>query len=285
MNYRHAYHAGNFADVLKHVIFVQVLAHLRQKPAPFRVVDTHAGPGVYDLGSAEAGATLEWMGGIGRIIDTDVPARVREVVAPYLELLAADRDATGKLVRYPGSPLIARRMLRSGDVLVANELHPQDHDALADLFHRDGQVRVMAVDGYAALKATLPPKERRGVVLVDPPFEEKGEFDRLLGALRDANRRFATGTMIVWYPVKDRAAVDAIYARIETSGIRRILAAEVDVGRAADTPAGLSATGVLVVNPPFTLHDRLGAALPWLAAKMAQAPEATGRIWWLVQET
>src|SRR3990170_5575144 len=163
MNYRHAYHAGNFADVLKHAVLALVIEHLKRKPAPFRVIDTHAGVGLYDLSGAEAATTGEWRDGIGRLFGAALAKPVAELLAPYFSVVRQE-NPSGRLERYPGSPLIARRLLRRGDRLIANELHPEDGDSLRRLFAGDPQTKVLALDGWVALKALLPPKERRGVV-------------------------------------------------------------------------------------------------------------------------
>ena len=201
MNYRHVYHAGNFADVLKHLVLTLVIEHLKLKPQPFRVVDTHAGIGLYDLASVEAGKTGEWRAGIARLLARDLSPAAREVLAPYISVvrpyLGSDLDAPGMKREYPGSPIIARDLMRSADALVLNELHPEDRAALETLFRRDKQTKVLGLDGYTVIKSALPPKERRGVLLVDPPFEEPGEFDRLISGMHDAYRRFAGGTQII----------------------------------------------------------------------------------------
>ncbi|MGD9669004.1 MAG: 23S rRNA (adenine(2030)-N(6))-methyltransferase RlmJ [Hyphomicrobiaceae bacterium] len=291
MNYRHAFHAGNFADVLKHLVLTLVIVHMAKKAAPFRVIDTHAGAGLYDLVSVQAEKTGEWREGIARVLAArkDLPADAARVLAPYLDLLDADinPDIEGgaELVRYPGSPLIARRVMREGDRLVVNELHPDERDRLAELFHRDLQTKVMGLDGYTALKALLPPKERRGVVLVDPPFEVAGEFDRLAGAVSAAHRRFATGTIILWYPIKSRAEVERFYKRLATSGLSKCLAVELQVSVPDANARGLVATGVAIVNPPYKLADDLRVALPQLASLMATAPGARAEVRWIVVET
>ena len=184
MNYRHAYHAGNFADVLKHVVLMRCLVHLRRKDAPFRIIDTHAGAGRTPLDQAAAMATGEWRQGIARLFGPDAPPllpEVAELLAPYLDALRAE-NPDGTLKVYPGSPVLARAMLRAGDALIANELHPEDAATLRALFGKDKACKVLADDGYRALKAALPPKERRGLVLIDPPFEEPGELVRIAAA-------------------------------------------------------------------------------------------------------
>lgn len=272
MNYRHAYHAGNFADVLKHLVLTLVIEHLKQKPAPFRVIDTHAGTGLYDLTSIESQKTGEWLSGIARILAEPFAPEVAEILAPYLACIQSG-NPDGALSRYPGSPLIARSLLRENDVLVVNELHPQDHAELAGLFARDTQTKVLHLDGWIALKSLLPPKERRGVILVDPPFEEAGELDRLVAGLKDVQRRFATGTVILWYPIKSPGALDRFYAAIAALNLDKILVTELFIRPPTD-PGMLNGTGLVIFNPPFTLAAKLRTALPALTSRLAAEPGA-----------
>jgi 23S rRNA (adenine2030-N6)-methyltransferase len=283
MNYRHVYHAGNFADVLKHAVLALVIEHLKLKEAPFRVIDTHAGAGLYDLTSAEAEKTGEWWDGIGCLLPAAPPAGIAAMLKPYLDVVCAENDGGERIVRYPGSPLIARRLMRPVDRLVVNEAHPEDAARLAALFAKDRQTKVLALDGWTALKALLPPKERRGVVLIDPPFEEPGEFDRLKDGLVAAHRRFATGTVILWYPIKDVRAVSAFARDVAALGIPKLLSAELFI----DTPSDdgpLVATGLLILNPPFTLHAKLAVLLPYFAALFARGKGAESRLAWLAGE-
>jgi 23S rRNA (adenine2030-N6)-methyltransferase len=272
MNYRHVYHAGNFADVAKHLVLTLVIEHLKQKPAPFRVIDTHAGTGLYDLTSIEAQKTGEWLSGIGRILAEPFAPEVAEILAPYLACIQSE-NPDAALTHYPGSPLIARRLLRPGDVLVVNELHPQDHAELAGLFARDAQTKVLHLDGWTALKSLLPPKERRGVILVDPPFEEAGELDRLVAGLKDVERRFATGTVILWYPIKALRPLDRFYAAIDALNLDKILVTELFIRPPTD-PGILSGTGLVIFNPPFTLAGKLQTVLPALTSRLASEPGA-----------
>jgi 23S rRNA (adenine2030-N6)-methyltransferase len=278
MNYRHAYHAGNFADVLKHAVLALVIEHLKQKPAPFRVIDTHAGLGVYDLASEEAEKTGEWRDGIGRILDAgaQLTPEAAAALAPYLGVVRALNEG-GALARYPGSPLIARQLMREGDRLVVNELHPQDNAVLAKLFARDRQTKVLALDGFTALKSLLPPKERRGVVLVDPAYEVPGELERLVQGLQEVERRFATGTILLWYPIKDAKPIAAFRRQIAGLGFAKALAVELTI-RAPDDPTLLNGAGLIVVNPPFTLAAKLEALLPELARLLAQGRGAAFRL-------
>jgi 23S rRNA (adenine2030-N6)-methyltransferase len=196
MNYRHSYHAGNFADVLKHAILARVLTYMKLKPQPFRVIDTHAGAGRYDLSSIEASKTGEWQDGIVRLLDAELPAGVADLLAPYLDAVAAlnpSRDAQSALTFYPGSPLIARQLMRDGDTLVANELHPEDAALLKAEFSRVPDTKVMTLDAWLAIKSLLPPPERRGVILIDPPFEQPDEFAKLTEAVASGLQRFANG--------------------------------------------------------------------------------------------
>jgi 23S rRNA (adenine2030-N6)-methyltransferase len=285
MNYRHAYHAGNFADVVKHAVLALVIEHLKLKPAQFRVVDTHAGIGVYDLGSEAATKTGEWREGIGRILDagTTLTPEAAAAMAPYLDVVRA-LNGSGALTRYPGSPLLARHLMRDDDRLVVNELHPEDRAALARLFARDRSVKVLELDGFTALKSLLPPKERRGVVLVDPAYEVPGELERLVQGLKEADCRFATGTILVWYPIKDAKPIAAFRNEIAELGLAKVLAVELLI-RAPVYPECLNGAGLIVVNPPFTLSSKLAGLLPELARLLAQGPGATFRLETLGRET
>jgi 23S rRNA (adenine2030-N6)-methyltransferase len=276
MNYRHAYHAGNFADVLKHAVLALVIEHLKLKPTPFRIIDTHAGVGLYDLLAEAALKTGEWREGIGRIAAADLAKEAADALAPYLGVVRA-LNGKGALTRYPGSPLIARRLMRACDRLVVNELHPVDHMALKALFARDPQAKVLALDGWIALKSLLPPKERRGVVLVDPAFEEPGELDRLVEGLKDAAHRFASGTLLLWYPIKDARAVATFRRRIAGLALPKALAVELLI-RSPDDPARLNGAGLIVINAPFTLPAKLKVLLPQLARLLAQGEGAAFRL-------
>ena len=282
MNYRHIYHAGNFADVLKHAVLALVIEHLKLKPQPFRVIDTHAGIGLYDLGSVEAQKTGEWRDGIGRILAEPPPADVAEILAPYLDVVHAENEA-GALTRYPGSPLLARRLLRPGDRLVANEAHPEDAARLSALFAKDPAAKILTIDGWTALKSLLPPKERRGLVLIDPPFEQPGEFHRLVDGLAAAHKRFATGTVLLWYPVKDQRAVRAFHRDAAALGIPKILSVELYV-QPAHIEGELSGTGLVILNPPYTLEEKLRRLLPYLTKTLARPKGGESRLAWLTGE-
>ena len=275
MNYRHAFHAGNFADVVKHAVLALLIERLKAKDAAFRVIDTHAGVGLYDLTSDEATRTGEWREGVGRIWGKTLDARLAELLRPYLDAVAAANGAgpPAPLARYPGSPWIARHLFRRQDRLTAIELHPEDAAALAKLFAGDYQVRTIALDGWLALGAFVPPKERRGLLLVDPPFEERNEFERLVDAFIAAHRKWPTGIYALWYPVKDLAAVDRLRVALTGSGIRRILNAELTV-RSRLTEGKFNGAGLIVCNPPWRLAETLETLLSGLSALLAQAPGA-----------
>jgi 23S rRNA (adenine2030-N6)-methyltransferase len=281
MNYRHVYHAGNFADVLKHVVLALIIERLKQKDTPFRVIDTHAGVGFYALNHGPAERTGEWLDGIARVSGPNaaaLPAKAAAILAPYLDLIAAENaTADGAITRYPGSPYIARKLMRRGDHLVVNELHPDDRARLEELFAHDGQVKVLGLDGWIALKSLLPPKERRGVVLIDPPFEEPGELIRLTDGLADAIRRFETGVYALWYPIKDPKIITRFHRAISETIARPCLITEVML-RAARHPDKLNGCGLAIINPPWLLEDQLRDVVPTLAARFAQGEGASWRV-------
>ena len=282
MNYRHAYHAGNFADVVKHAVLCRVLVHLRDKPAAFRVIDTHAGAGRYDLAGPEAGKTQEWQGGIDRLMRAELAAPVRALLAPYLDAVAA-LNPDGKLATYPGSPALAKASLRWQDRLIACELEPNAADALEHELAGDARAKAIAIDGWTALNAYVPPPERRGIVLIDPPFEQEDEFAQLARGLESAHRKWAQGTFLVWYPIKTREQPDALARRLRRTGIAKILRIEINVtaGRADNRLAGC---GLIVVNPPWTLAGELGTMLPALAAILSAPGGGSQRVDWLSGE-
>jgi 23S rRNA (adenine2030-N6)-methyltransferase len=268
MNYRHDYHAGNFADVVKHVVLARVLTHMKQKPRPFRVIDTHAGAGRYDLSGLEPGKTGEWQDGIGRLFDAELPSSVADLLAPYLDAVRAV-NAPGQLRYYPGSPVIARQLMRFDDVLVANELNGEDFDRLKAEFRRSKSTTVLNIDAWHAVKSLLPPKERRGLVLIDPPFENRDEFANLTAAVGEATRRFASGTYLIWYPLKNEGAADRFVATVTAQLGLEFLDIRVAVC-SAFPGLGLTASGVLVLNPPYVLRAELEAIMPVLSERLAE---------------
>ncbi|MDG4896246.1 23S rRNA (adenine(2030)-N(6))-methyltransferase RlmJ [Mesorhizobium sp. WSM4976] len=282
MNYRHAYHAGNFADVVKHAVLARLVEYLKQKDKAFRVIDTHAGIGRYDLASVEAGKTGEWQGGIGRLTEATLEPQAAALLQPYLEAVRA-QNPEGGLKHYPGSPLIVRHLLRNQDRLTAIELHPEDAARLKSVFEGDFQARVIELDGWLALGAQLPPKEKRGLVLIDPPFEEEGEFSRLIEGLRKAHRRWPGGIYALWYPIKDRRAVTAFRAALKEAGIPKLLDIALEIRPGSDEPS-LDGSGLVVVNPPYTLEDELKVLLPALHKVLAVRQPSRWTSDWLAGE-
>jgi len=273
MNYRHAYHAGNFADVVKHIALVSVLLHLRKKDTPFAVIDSHAGRGLYDLGGPEATRTGEADAGIARLRGIDTPD-ASSALAAYLDI-AGGWGAS----RYPGSPLIASRLLRPQDRLVAIEKHPEEEGALRKALQPFSKARTVAGDGYAKLASLLPPPERRGVVLIDPPYESETDFHDAAGAVAQILKRFATAIVIVWFPVKSEAEANAFCGEALSAAVSKALRIDVAVdAQQRGDKERLSAAGLLVINPPFGLDQEMERAL----AVAAPALNAKGTVRWLV---
>jgi 23S rRNA (adenine2030-N6)-methyltransferase len=283
MNYRHAYHAGNFADVVKHAVLCRVLVHLREKPAAFRVIDTHAGAGRYDLDGPEAGKTQEWRGGIDRLRRAELAPPVRALLAPYLDAVAA-LNPDGRLAAYPGSPALVQAWLRPQDRLIACELEPQAALALERQLAGDARAKAIAIDGWTALTAYVPPKERRGVVLVDPPFERPDEFVRLAEGLAAAHRKWPTGIYLLWYPIKDQAEIAAFAKSLARLGIAKMLRVEL-ILPTAGPDTGLRGSGLIAVSPPWTLHDELKVLLPALAEVMSRGATGAVTLDWLAGES
>jgi 23S rRNA (adenine2030-N6)-methyltransferase len=291
MNYRHHFHAGNFADVMKHALLVHLVRALQKKPKAFLYLDTHAGRGRYDLELAATGDTLarkpEWPEGIGRVWPlgaTDTPAPLTE----YLQLAREfDRDA-GNLEPaprfYPGSPWIARGLMRPGDRLALCEKHPDECAALRADFGRSLGVSVHEMDGYVALRAMLPPPERRALVLIDPPYEAQDEFAQVVAALEDGLRRFPSGVFAVWYPLTGRARIDEFFGSLRDLRPPPTLACELAiVGEYA--PIKMKGCGLVVINPPWQFEAVARETLMLLADKLAQGPGGGARVDWLVPET
>lgn len=281
MNYRHAFHAGNFADVIKHIVLARILTYLQEKPAAFRVIDTHAGAGLYDLESDEAQRSGEWLSGIARIMQARLSNQTAALTKPYLDIVRAF-NPPGALKAYPGSPLIARGLLRPQDRLVACEVEPTARKALIDALRRDTQARVVDLDGWVALPAFVPPKERRGLVLIDPPFEAKDEFERLGETFSEAFAKWPTGIYVIWYPAKNRRSTEALAQLVARAAAAakppgKCLRLEFSVApQAAGAP--LASTGLLMVNPPFTLQSELKTILPELEKPLGQGGAARFRL-------
>ncbi len=282
LSYRHACHAGNHADVLKHLTQMLILQSLRRKEKPFLYLDTHAGAGRYDLQTALAEKTREYEQGIARVLaaaDKQLPAPLRD----YVQLITAMNPAA-ELRYYPGSPWLAEGLLRGQDRARLYELHPADQRLLAaTMAQSDKRVQLCKADGFHALKADLPPLEKRGLILIDPPYEIKTDYTTVVKAVQAGYQRFATGIYAIWYPVVQRATVDDLEQAFQASGIRAILQCELNV-RADSTEYGMTGSGMLVINPPWQLADQLGAALPWLVDCLAQDSAANGRVRMLVGE-
>jgi 23S rRNA (adenine2030-N6)-methyltransferase len=271
MNYRHAFHAGNFADVLKHVVLTRILVHLLKKDAPFRVIDTHAGAAMYDLTGPEAARSGEWKNGIARVVNSRFDTASEELLEPYFAAVRST-NTSGNLTRYPGSPALIASFLRKGDRLIACELEPKAAIELSRYVRKDKRIKAIEIDGWTALAAYIPPKERRGLVLIDPPFEETGEFRRLADALIAAHRKWPEGIYLAWYPVKDARDIAALAHMLEKSGIGKILRAELNI---ADPGAeGLRGSGLIAINPPWTLESELKTILPALSAALGGGSRA-----------
>jgi 23S rRNA (adenine2030-N6)-methyltransferase len=273
MNYRHAFHAGNFADVIKHIVLVRILTYLQEKQAAFRVIDTHAGAGLYDLAGEEAERGGEWLTGIARVMQARFSQAAIELVMPYLDIVRAfnpQRD----LKAYPGSPLIARALLRPQDRLTACELEPNARKQLIDALRRDTQARVVDLDGWVALPAFVPPNERRGLVLIDPPFEASDEFERMTNGFATAFAKWPTGSYLLWYPAKSRRATDQLAQQVagitaSAASPGKCLRLEFSVAPQVAGTA-LTSAGLLIVNPPWTLADELKIILPELEKPLGQ---------------
>jgi 23S rRNA (adenine2030-N6)-methyltransferase len=283
MNYQHAFHAGNFADVHKHIVLTLILEHLRGKPAAFRVIDSHAGAGRYDLTGAQAARSGEWRDGIARVLGAAETLRqggAGALFKPYLDAVAAQNPG-GELRSYPGSPLIAAARLRPQDRLIACELEPRAAASLNLALHGVRGAKVLAMDGWTAIKANVPPKERRGLVVIDPPFEEAHDFNKLSGALADAHRKWPTGIYLLWYPIKERDAPDALARRLRRLAVPRILRCEITLSPPR-ADAGLIGSGLVIVNPPYRLDNDLKTLLPVFIRVLS--PGAAAHLDWLSRE-
>ncbi|MDA8052176.1 MAG: 23S rRNA (adenine(2030)-N(6))-methyltransferase RlmJ [Rhodospirillales bacterium] len=268
MNYRHAYHAGNFGDCLKQALLMWLVERLQRKERPIAVFDTHAGAGAYDFGSTEGMRIGEWKEGIGRLL-SDPPVALAAYVALVQEIM---QDAEGA---FPGTPLLVRRLLRPGDRLVCCELHPEEYASLKRRFAGDRQVAVHHRDGWEALKAILPLEPRRGLVLIDPPYEEPGEFARLAAGLGAAQQRFPTGVLAAWYPIKHRAPVRDFHEALAAGRLKDVVTAELYLREPTD-PARLNGAGLLVARPPYEFAPAARAILDALSERLGQGEPGGG---------
>lgn len=268
--YRHAFHAGNHADVLKHIVLVQVLRYMNGKDKPYRFVDTHAGAGGYSLEGRYAQKKGEFEQGIGRLWGRD---DLPEAVADYVERVRAFNPG-GALEQYPGSPAIAHMLLRPTDQMRLFELHPTEHRILESYLGSQRGVEVKHADGFDGLKGQLPPSTRRGVVLIDPSYEGHGDYGRVVATLRDAVQRFAEGVYLVWYPQVQKVEAAELPRRLEALAPKGWLHARLTVAKPDAMGFGLAGSGMFVLNPPYTLHDTLAGVLPWLVETLGQVAGA-----------
>jgi len=268
--YRHAFHAGNHADVLKHVVWVQLMRHMALKDKGYRIVDTHAGAGLYALDSPQATKKGEYLEGVARLWAADKPPLPAQDFLQLLRRLNPD----GVLRQYPGSPLLAQQLLRPQDQLRLFELHPADHQILHKLLGAAAGVELRRADGFSALKSQLPPPTRRALVMVDPSYEGHADYGRVLDTLHDALRRFAQGVYMVWYPVVSKPGASAMVAGLKALAPRGWLHARMSVQQSDAQGFGLAGGGIVVINPPHTLHRQLQTLLPWMVQVLAQYPDA-----------
>lgn len=279
LSYRHSFHAGNHADVLKHIVQTLIIESLKEKEKPFLYLDTHAGAGRYQLTNAHATRTGEYLEGIARLWQQE---EVPELILPYLEAVGS-LNTSDELRYYPGSPLLAAKLLREQDLLMLTELHPTDFPLLRTEFSRDKRVRVCQEDGFGQLKSKLPPASRRGFALIDPPYELKQDYSAVVKGIVEGYKRFATGTYAIWYPVVHRQQIKRMLKELEATGIRKILQIELAVKPDSDQ-LGMTASGMIVINPPWKLASQMASILPWLHKTLV--PEGTGHtlVEWVVPE-
>lgn len=290
MNYRHHFHAGNFADVMKHALLLQLVGALQRKEKGFLYLDTHAGRGGYDLAAAAQGDSLarrpEWPEGIGRLWGR-ASADLEPLTRDYVEAVRAFDREHGNLEStprfYPGSPALVRRRLRPQDRMALCERQPEECAALRLEMSRVARCTVQEMDGYGALRAMLPPPERRALVLIDPPFEAQGEFAAMVESLQGGLERLPAGVFALWYPLTDRARVEAFFERLQAAGLPPTLVAELAVA-GEDSPLKMRGCGLVIVNPPWQFDRAAGGALGALAGALAQGPGAAGGCRWLVAE-
>lgn len=279
LSYRHSFHAGNHADVLKHTVQTLILDAMKEKDKPFLYLDTHAGAGRYQLHSVHAERTGEYQDGIGRLWQRD---DLPPLLETYINTIKS-YNGSEQLRYYPGSPLIARQLLRENDKLHLTELHPTDYPLLRQEFAKDKRATVLRADGYQQLKSQLPPATRRGLILIDPPYELKDDYQHVVSAIKEGHKRFATGVYALWYPVVLRQQIKRLLRDLEETGIRRILQIELAVLPDSDR-RGMTASGMIVINPPWKLEQQMAELLPWLHNVLS--PQGTGHttLNWVVPE-
>ncbi|WP_147200217.1 23S rRNA (adenine(2030)-N(6))-methyltransferase RlmJ [Pantoea sp. MBD-2R] len=279
LSYRHSFHAGNHADVLKHTVQSLIIDSLNEKDKPYLYLDTHAGAGRYQLSGEHAERTGEYLEGIARIWQQDdLPEELKSYIACVKQL-----NPNGKLRYYPGSPLIARHLLRPYDKLNMTELHPSDYPLLRNEFSKDDRARTEKADGYLQLKSKLPPLSRRGLVLIDPPYEIKSDYQAVVKGIQEGYKRFGTGVFALWYPVVMRQQIKRMFSELEATGIRRILQIELAVRPDSDQ-RGMTASGMVVINPPWKLEQQMNNVLPWLHKHLVPAGTGHTKVSWIVPE-
>lgn len=280
LSYRHSFHAGNFADLLKHLVLVYLVDYLNKKEKPYACLDTHSGAGLYSLHGSDSQKTGEYQQGIARLIAA--PTMAHPLLKRFRALIQ-EFNPTDELTHYPGSPALIHQLIRAQDRLLLNELHPRDWEQLAQLMQDDSRVRVEQQDAYARLKASLPFPERRGLILIDPSYEIKEEYQRVVHAISQAYRRMATGVYALWYPVVQRQQVEQLCKDLKATGIPRLLRIEHCIS--ADTSGfGMTGSGMLIINPPYTLAEDFTHLLPELDCLLAQDKTSHYQVQWLNQE-
>jgi 23S rRNA (adenine2030-N6)-methyltransferase len=288
MNYRHGFHAGNFADVFKHVFLARTIVHLIRKPAALRFIDTHAGAGRYDLDDDAARRSPEWRDGIARLLKAKPPEPVADLLAPYLQAVGEFDPEAGRPLSYPGSPPIAQSLLRPDDRIALCEAHPREYERLMGALGRDRRLRISSADGYTSLNAYLPPVERRGLVLVDPPYEATDEAAKVTAALGKALAKWPRGVYLLWRPIKGAIEDARFLNAIRALGAPDVLGLELDVGAVAPglhslTP--LRRTGLLFVNPPYGLAEEARLLMPYLTKLLTRGTGSEFVVDWVTAPT
>ncbi len=279
LSYRHSFHAGNHADVLKHTVQSLIIESLTEKEKAFLYLDTHSGAGRYQLTSAESEKTGEYLEGIARIW---AASERPEILTPYLDIVEK-LNPDGELRYYPGSPLLAKELLRSQDQLIMTELHPSDYPRLVEEFARDRRAEVLKEDGFQQLKSKLPPTSRRGFVLIDPPYELKTDYEAVVSGIVEGYKRFATGIYAIWYPVVSRTQINNMVEALRETEIRKIL--QIELGVQPDSEErGMTASGMIVINPPWKLEAQAQAVMPWLYQTLVPENQGHTLIEWITPE-
>jgi 23S rRNA (adenine2030-N6)-methyltransferase len=277
LSYRHSFHAGNFADVLKHIVLIEILQYLCKKPTPFAYIDTHAGAGLYDLQSGHAAKLNEAKAGFEKLRKDDWPE-----LAPYFQVVEHHRASRTDSL-YPGSPMIAHHFLRPQDRAFFYELHPRDFSQLDELTRNDPRIQTCQTDGFKGLISQVPPVARRGLILMDPPYEIKTDYETVFNSIRHACKRFSNGIYALWYPVVDRERINHLENRFLNSGLKDIQRFELGMHPDSDE-IGMTASGMIVINPPWTLKDTMQLVLPRLSSALGEPGRAFSRCDILVPE-